>query len=714
MQTPLVVFCACIAVGLLSTLTKPRLYESHARVWVQLGAPGPSARAAGNYTPYVYSDTSPIATACEVMKSAAVLAEAGIDLHKRFPGKTVPDASEIRSRLIVEPVRNTSVIEVSYRDASDWAATGVVQALVDSFVATNGGQITSTHETGATHAAAPAVTNAGEAENGSTTQLLSGELKSAQADYAKAKARYQSGRQSQPGAVSEEQLATFLRERAQLDSELSDAKAQYAGLESKVAFLEAQLGTTAENALADEKLTKDLIIQNLRKKIAEDEVRLVGLRSKYEDAHPKVRDLLDTIKSGHDALSERLKQVIGPPSDSGVGYTSDRLPPDSQMRQSLLSDLVRAKTDEITLEARIGSLKSQSSDLGRKIDQAPAGQHLSVSELARQEKDAFDHLSDVQRRLQAARLRDAEAAHEASQPSSHSIGAGGQIVRVIDEPSVPKEPIAPDLAFPLGVSALIGFVLAMLAGLFSNARTPRLTNPQDVAAILEAPIISWVEPVGDNLEAVVPALLRLRVALKTSIARGVKKLFVTSSDTTDGKTLVSAGLAISLAESGQRVLLIDANFENPGLHQLFNVPRAPGLSNYLKDPASLALPKLVKRVHANLQLIPAGTAGDNGQLLASPGFHRLMNELGSGVDLIVVDAPSGLHSVDALALANGDAMVLTVVKLMHTLKHTLRQFAVQLQQQGTNCQIVLTNANSTAVANLPSYKRVERAPAHVG
>jgi capsular exopolysaccharide synthesis family protein len=154
----------------------------------------------------------------------------------------------------------------------------------------------------------------------------------------------------------------------------------------------------------------------------------------------------------------------------------------------------------------------------------------------------------------------------------------------------------------------------------------------------------------------------IRTALLLSSAdRPVKTLAVTSALPGEGKTVSAANLAITLAQSGKTVVVVDADLRRPRQHRLFKVKNTFGLTTYLTD--SVELKKVIKSTDIpNLFLVNSGPIPPNpAELLGSDKMARFIKMMGEECDYLLFDLPPMLEISDALVLgAKVDGVVLVV------------------------------------------------------
>lgn len=148
----------------------------------------------------------------------------------------------------------------------------------------------------------------------------------------------------------------------------------------------------------------------------------------------------------------------------------------------------------------------------------------------------------------------------------------------------------------------------------------------------------------------------------------IRSLLVTSPSDGDGKSTAAVNLAVSMAQRGEQVLLIDANLRNPTLHKIFGAQISPGLYNLLSG--QLAFAEAVQSTEVEgLDLLTSGPAGANkADLLDSHAMRLLMETATERYDRIVVDCPAVLSAPDTTALANkmdGVVLLLRCGKTTH-------------------------------------------------
>ncbi len=144
--------------------------------------------------------------------------------------------------------------------------------------------------------------------------------------------------------------------------------------------------------------------------------------------------------------------------------------------------------------------------------------------------------------------------------------------------------------------------------------------------------------------------------------------------------MVASNLAVSLAQAGQRVLLIDADMRKPKAHEILGVPQEPGLSNLLVGNAK-ASESVRKTAVPSLWVVAAGRIPPNpAELLGSTRFRDFLGSLKDHFDWVIIDSPPVMAVTDASLIAHHASGVLFVVGAEMTSRHAAQRALEQLEQ----------------------------------
>jgi capsular exopolysaccharide synthesis family protein len=173
--------------------------------------------------------------------------------------------------------------------------------------------------------------------------------------------------------------------------------------------------------------------------------------------------------------------------------------------------------------------------------------------------------------------------------------------------------------------------------------------------------------------------------------RELKTIVVCSANQREGKTTIVNYLGTTMAQSGQRTLLIDSDMRRPRLHKSTGVALSPGLSNLLigeDDYDNLIKPTEVP----NLFVLPCGPTPPNpAELLLTKRFEAVLRELGKRFDRIILDSPPIQPVTDAVVLSKRVDGVVLVVRASKTLREELRRSARMIRDVGGTIVGVVIN-----------------------
>ena len=248
-------------------------------------------------------------------------------------------------------------------------------------------------------------------------------------------------------------------------------------------------------------------------------------------------------------------------------------------------------------------------------------------------------------------------------------------IRIVDEASTPLSSVYPRKRVILGVGSFVGITLGLATALLLGYADTRMRSPEDVRRQLDLPVLGSVPSLPRKVfRSAQPLLTRgvsdefaeaLRI-VRTNVAldrdsSGPQVLLVTSTASDEGKTLIATNLAVALAHARQRVLLIDGDMRRPCLHQAFDLPQAPGLSELFRD-STIAATAVKDSDVPGLKILAAGTEPLNpADLLGFDPIARINEMLGRDFDWIVIDSPPVGDVTDACLFAGGATRVLFVV-----------------------------------------------------
>lgn len=275
-------------------------------------------------------------------------------------------------------------------------------------------------------------------------------------------------------------------------------------------------------------------------------------------------------------------------------------------------------------------------------------------------------------------------------------------VTFVEEASVPTSPVFPRKTLNIGLGAALGILTGSgLALLLSNLDT-RIYSASQVKNMIDLPILAELSksaPSQVRFREMLPvgreSYRRLRAnlfALRRNME--LKTVMISSPQEDEGKSTITYNLAMSVAQLGHSVLVMDCDMRNPSQHKLFEIPNTVGLSTVLEKKISLSEALQEVGIH-NLRVLTSGpTPSDPTQLLSSEYMKDLLREMSPRFDIILLDSPAVLPVVDMALLAPIVNGVLLVIRSGKTNRHAVMTAHSQIEEvQGQILGVVMNDAN---------------------
>ncbi|HUS57499.1 MAG TPA: polysaccharide biosynthesis tyrosine autokinase [Planctomycetota bacterium] len=435
--------------------------------------------------------------------------------------------------------------------------------------------------------------------------------------------------------------------------------AQLETVEATAAFATAEAMIQNQQMVAQEVPASPIFggIENeqLRAELQRSQTRLADLKLNYSDEHPLViqtRKEIDTLKKEYMALvNQRLAKARKKSADI----------------QALLHEQQEQAKHFNALSATYASLES---DVGR-----------------------TERLCEIL----DSRIKEINITED----------AGALNVTVL-EPARPENTLPNSVkgAQVLGVALVLGAVLSVGMAWAYEKLDQRLKTAEEVSEVTGSPVLGVVPAMaGRQTPAVRGQVIHLEPSsnvaeayrtIRTAVYFGTpkgqdKRLLITSSIYGEGKTTLASNLAIAMAQSGQRTLLIDADFRKPSQHLIFQIEGQEGLSTVLSGTAPL-YDAVYRTTNENLDVLPCGPIPPNpSEMLNSKAFSEVLDELSRSYDRILVDSPPIIPVADARILGAMCDMALLVVRAEVSARKVTAQACNGLRAVGTRILGVVVN-----------------------
>src|SRR5712692_5021837 len=584
--------------------------------------------------------------------------------------KPPPELGSFLASLSVKRVPNSRLMDVSFESTNPLLAAQIVNAHIKNFIEQN---FQSRYE---------ATTRA--------STWLTDQLNELKIRVEKAEdARITYEHQNQIWALDGDKQNVTTQRMADLNKELTDAQSERMRKQSLFEFAKAGDMDSVPQ------IRDNPVVQDLFRRRTELYSQYTDALNQYGPNFPKVLRLQSQVKEIEAAAEKEKKGVIA------------RL--ESEYRES-------RQREELLTQA-LDQQKAEVNQIGRA--------HVQYSILKREaeaNKALYDGL--------LTKLKEAGI----------SAGLRSSNIRVVDPAMVPTYPSRPAKTRNVVLSLLVGLVGGIGLALLREYMDNTVKSPDDVETLARLPSLAVVPAFtqlnGDSksrskllkgissnghekrIELVAQHLPKsqmseafraLRTALLLSQAEHPPQvILVTSALPREGKTTAAANLAVTLAQLGDRTLLVDADLRKPGVGRMLNLAggKYAGLSSYLAGVSSLDLVSVPHPAIPNLVAIPTGPLPPNpADLLSSHKLADAIAELRTKFRFIVIDSPPIMAATDAVILSVKADGVLLVVRSGETPKEAFtRTRDLLLSVKAHLLGVVLNAVDSTAPDYYYSYR----------
>lgn len=290
---------------------------------------------------------------------------------------------------------------------------------------------------------------------------------------------------------------------------------------------------------------------------------------------------------------------------------------------------------------------------------------------------------------------------------------------VVNPPALPTSPVAPKTTRNLAIGLALGLLFGIAVALLINTFDRRVKTTDQLESIARKPVVGSipfrkVEDKEKGAEHIVPfreghspaaeSFRRLRTNLQFLHVDNPPRVFVlTSSVAMEGKSETAVNLALALAESGSKVLLIEADLRRPRVVNYLSMPDKVGLTNVLSGQAGFT--EVVQETrHEGVDLLACGPLPPNpSELLASEVARRLFEDLRSVYDYVIIDSPPLLPVTDGALLARITDGALLIVRSHRTTSDQVAQAVDNLEKADATLLGLVTVANKPVKSSAPGY-----------
>ncbi|MFH1538619.1 MAG: polysaccharide biosynthesis tyrosine autokinase, partial [bacterium] len=452
-----------------------------------------------------------------------------------------------------------------------------------------------------------------------------------------------------------------------LEGKLHVTKTERDATFSRIRNLESQLTSEEKEVVISKIISENPVVVDLKKKLVMLEVEQSRLTQNYSGRHPQVLEINAQIRQ----IQDKLK-------DAAIEIVSSQTLQQNPLRRLLLEQLAILHADKMAIDAQIDYLESAIAAEKQSLSTLPEDE-MALARLVRDNDLAEQLYSVLEEKYQDFRV------------TEQTKKVAGRIVEYAKEAqnfSGRKKTTSIVLSVMIALALALGIVFSMEymdEAVYSAADVEKTLGLSVLAYIPKDPDLqqfalhAYTKPNSPVAEAFRSLRNKLRYILAE---RQMSTLSVTSSSVAEGKTLVALNLAITMAQFGKRVLLIDGDLRRPKLHNYIGVENR-GLTNVVMDEDDVTQ-FIVDTQVENLSFLPSGPLPliesspiIASELFESPKIASMLGMLKKLFDFIIIDTPPVLAVTDPLSIAaHCDGIVFTL-----DAGHTRQSYAKKAKEE---------------------------------
>jgi len=565
-------------------------------------------------------------------------------------------AESLRASVSVQPIRNTDMIEISMTGSSPEEAAFITNTVALVYQEQN--QMESQEEVK------------------KVKDFLSEQLKIFQAQLQQSEQELKQYKEQEKVVGLPQEVEEMVSKLAEFESLYHEADLELSSNRKRLSYIDDQLNENKQNLNMENILTAPYL-QQLQQQMTELESKKAKYISSlinenvYDPENPTIKNYEEQKKVLADKLRDGITQLAA--VETGDPIT---------LSETLFQRKIEVEATIQSLLPKVSALKNIVDEYSQNLETIPE-RSLKLARLER-----------------SARLDEKITLMMKEKYEESRISEVGQLgnVRVIDPAKPIYAPIKPKKKMNLIMGVILGLGLGIgitfLMEYFDNSvRSVEDVERVGIPILGSIPVIKLEEaarkihqrrkletgktPIDPHEARTIAGRLITHFAPKSPISEAyrslrtsiqyakadtpVKTIVVTSPGPQEGKSTTVANLAITIAQMGTRVLLVDTDLRRPVLHSIFNLNRSKGISNYLVGKIALE-EAILKTDIDNLYLMPCGTLPPNpSELLGSKAMQNCIAELREKFDIVLFDSPPVMAVTDAAVLSSEvDGLILVV------------------------------------------------------
>ena len=459
------------------------------------------------------------------------------------------------------------------------------------------------------------------------------------------------------------------------------------------------MGKIPATVNVDRPYTQRIDLQFSERNIAELKQRLATMRQRYEEANPRIIELKQYIEDAEREYNE----AAGTPK-----YSVQANPLASAIETDVKSLESQIKADESILVNQQASIDEATAEIARL-----SSANTPLSSLATEVANATNSKTAMESRVLAGQMQFDVAAQQKSLV----------ILERVNASNPPANTSSGKTLKLMLLGALVAAIVLSGILIMMDSGDNRLKSIEGAENLLGLPVRASIPPPQGSVSAL--SLVRaaelhplsphaeafrflghhfLHTHNRNAIPRSIMML---SAKAKQGNTNTAVNLALTLAQAGHRVILVDGNTRTPSLHEIFEIDNDTGLTTVLSNPTEEMISATLRPTNlSNLLILPSGPPSDNPwELFSTQGVQALSINLLGRADYVIYDTPSALAYTDAMNLGEIAEAALMCIRVTDRLSGQEARVVQMFQMQGV--QVVGSVLKDVPASFIQESQRME-------
>jgi len=446
-----------------------------------------------------------------------------------------------------------------------------------------------------------------------------------------------------------------------LDRQVASTKTDLETQTARMQSIKQIFGVTPQDATMLNFVSESPVVSSLLQQWQDTQEKIKLLSLRFTDSNPTLINLKQQEALFREEIQRQIaKSFVGKSGSSNHIHNVEdivQLSPQG-LQQRYLTTYVNAEIERLDLDVKLKALKEVIKTYRQRADTLP--------QLELQQRQLEREIMATESSYQGLLAR-----YQGLQVAENLQVSNAQIITTAITPSAPLK----SRQYVNVLQGLIGgLVLGVATALFLDKLDRTVTSAKSAQELLGYTLLGDIPPfpesylipeviVKDKPQSSVSEAFRM---LQTNLrffnsGQLIKVVVVSSTVPKEGKSTIAANLAVTIAQLGHKVLLVDADLRNPSQHQIWQIPNEVGLNHVLQE--QLDLEKAVTEVMPNLEVICAGDLNVNPSvLLDSKQMAAFVERVTQKYDFVIIDSPPLTIAADATILGKLANGILFVVR----------------------------------------------------